>query len=291
MLAIPRQIFVATAAIAIIAVSGCASLEDCGYETGQRIRTVQAWKHFNSCQDQCFTRDYASGWKAGFYDVATGGSGCPPLIAPKKYHKPPVFFERDESRRDDWYTGFQDGACFAKTQPDYHYLHVWAPGPSMCLTPVCHTETFPAAPPAEPIMPPEEMVSDSEPVEPVEATEPAGDDIADDAAATPAADSVDSVANDAVPQQDKLSPVPTQDAQPADLEPFETQPVKPSVEETQPRPYDSGMLPTWDIEVIPVDKRDSPESTTGNKRVVQTVPRDDRRSFTARLIAGLATER
>lgn len=109
----------------ILALTGCTALSDCKYEVGQKIRTKQAWCEFNSCHQQYFTRDYSSGWKAGFYDVATGGSGCPPVIAPKKYWKPPVFVEYDPSRRDDWYCGFQDGAAYAKTQPDHHYLKVF----------------------------------------------------------------------------------------------------------------------------------------------------------------------
>ena len=111
--------------------SGCTALSDCKYELGQKIRTGQAWHEYDGCHEDCFTLDYRSGWKAGYYDVITGGSGCPPLIAPKKYWKPPVFTEHDSSKRNDWYSGFQDGAACAKCQPDHHFLEVWSP-PTYC---------------------------------------------------------------------------------------------------------------------------------------------------------------
>jgi hypothetical protein len=116
----------------LLALTGCTALSDCKYEVGQKIRTKQAWHEFNSCHDRYFTADYSGGWKAGFYDVATGGEGCPPVIAPRKYWKPPVLVEYDPTRRDDWYCGFQDGAAYAKTQPDHHYLKVFLPPRKSC---------------------------------------------------------------------------------------------------------------------------------------------------------------
>lgn len=115
-----------------LSLSGCTALSDCKYEVGQKIRTKQAWHEFDGCHNQCFTCDYSSGWKAGYYDVATGGEGCPPVIAPKKYWKPPVFVEYDSSLRDDWYCGFQDGAAYAKCQPDHHYLQAYLPPRTCC---------------------------------------------------------------------------------------------------------------------------------------------------------------
>ncbi|MEJ7591891.1 MAG: hypothetical protein WKF77_10105 [Planctomycetaceae bacterium] len=126
-----------------LSLSGCTALSDCKYEVGQKIRTKQAWHEFDGCHDQCFTCDYSSGWKVGFYDVVTGGEGCPPVIAPKKYWKPPVFVEHDPSRRDDWYCGFQDGAAYAKCQPDHHYLQAYLPPRTCCpVQAASHPEVF-----------------------------------------------------------------------------------------------------------------------------------------------------
>ena len=150
-----------------LSLPGCTAISDCKYEVSQKVRTSQAWHEFDGCQDECFTCDYQSGWKAGYYDVITGGTGCPPVIAPKKYWKPPVVFEHDPCRRNDWYCGFQDGAACAKCQPDYHYLQTFMPGPAHCKpqcvshgTVVSEPTEFPVehlgAPPAEPMTAPAE---------------------------------------------------------------------------------------------------------------------------------------
>lgn len=116
----------------LVSLSGCTTLSDCKYEVGQKIRTYQAWGEFEGCHDRCITHDYSRGWKAGFYDVATGGAGCPPVFAPTQYWKPPVFCDYDPCRRDDWYAGFQDGAVHAKSQPDHHYLQAYLPPQNCC---------------------------------------------------------------------------------------------------------------------------------------------------------------
>jgi hypothetical protein len=115
----------------LLILSGCTGLSDAKYELGQKIRTQQAWRSYDGCHGQAYTLDYSTGWKAGYYDVATGGEGCPPVVAPRRYWKPPVFCEYDPSRRDEWYCGFQDGAACAKSQPDHHYLKAFLP-PSTC---------------------------------------------------------------------------------------------------------------------------------------------------------------
>ena len=127
----------------LLTLSGCTALSDCKYELGQKIRTKQAWHEFDGCHPECFTIDYSNGWKAGYYDVATGGKGCPPVVAPKEYWKPPVFCEYDPSRRDDWYCGFLDGAACAKCEPNHHYLQTYLPGPACCpVQAVCCPEVI-----------------------------------------------------------------------------------------------------------------------------------------------------
>jgi hypothetical protein len=117
---------------------GCTAISDCKYECSQKIRTCQAWHQFDGCNDECFTGDYRSGWKAGYYAVLTGDSGCPPLIAPKRYWNPPVFCEHDPNRRNDWYCGYQDGVACARCEPDHHYLQVWSPCAPVC----CQSQTI-----------------------------------------------------------------------------------------------------------------------------------------------------
>ncbi len=135
-----------TAAL-FLSLSGCTALSDCKYELGQKIRTKQAWHEFDGCNEQCFTVDYQSGWKKGYYEVLTGGDGRPPLVPPKKYWKPPVFVEHDPSLKNDWYIGYQDGAASAKCQPDHHYVPTFLPEPAH--TPVHLPQSLPSYVPFE----------------------------------------------------------------------------------------------------------------------------------------------
>ena len=153
----------------LLLVPGCTCISDCKYELDQKIRTANAWSAFDA--GGCVSCDYKSGWKAGYYDVITGGTGCPPVIAPKKYWKPPVFFEHDPGKRNDWYCGFQDGAACAKCEPDHHYLSTFLP----CQNPVTvsHHQHVPAdAPPQQ--FPIQHLSPDLVPTEPMplETTEP-----------------------------------------------------------------------------------------------------------------------
>jgi hypothetical protein len=150
-------------------VPGCTCISDCKYELDQKIRTANAWSTFDP--GGCVSCDYKSGWKAGYYDVITGGPGCPPVIAPKKYWKTPVFCEHDPSKRNDWYCGFQDGAACAKCEPDHHYLEAFLPCQDAVT--VSHFQHVPAAPPQQ--FPIQHLSPDMVPAEPIplQSTEPA----------------------------------------------------------------------------------------------------------------------
>lgn len=144
-----------------LALPGCTAISDCKYEVDQKIRTYQAWHEFDGCNEECFSIDYRCGWKAGYYDVITGGTGCPPVFAPKRYWHPPVLFEHDPTRRNEWYCGFQDGAACAKCTPDHHYLQTFLPGPACCPGGIptvpaepneFPVEHFESAPPTDPMI-------------------------------------------------------------------------------------------------------------------------------------------
>ncbi|MCA9048264.1 MAG: hypothetical protein KDA89_06020 [Planctomycetaceae bacterium] len=129
--------------VVILAFSGCTTFSDLSYETTQKLRAQKAWEQYDtgSC---CYTIPYRHGWKAGYYDVLTGGSGCPPLFAPEKYSSPwKIIYHCDEPRHE-WYVGYQDGAAAAKQEPDTHYLKPWLPPPPECQhCPVSLTESCP----------------------------------------------------------------------------------------------------------------------------------------------------
>lgn len=105
---------------------GCASLTDFHYEQTQRSRARAAWRdHGGHCKNSAYSRDYEAGWKDGFYDVATGGKGCPPVVAPCAYWKPSQILEDRDQARNAYYNGFQDGVACALRYPQTHYLKLW----------------------------------------------------------------------------------------------------------------------------------------------------------------------
>ncbi len=139
--------------------AGCASLNDAHYEHTQKARARAAWRCVpDRAKQHCYPKDYEQGWKDGFYDVATGGKGCPPVVAPQKYWRPEQVLESCDNERHAYYDGFQDGAACALRYPDTHYLKLWtscecplprceyqcAPGVN-CPTGACGFTAFPDA--------------------------------------------------------------------------------------------------------------------------------------------------
>jgi len=133
------------AACVLVGVGGCASLNDHCYEKTQRARAREAWRqHGAPCKDQTCAKDYAAGWKDGFYDVATGGKGCPPVVAPSCYWKPSQILEHCDSKRLAYYDGFQDGVACALRYPQTHYLKLWSS--CECPLPACENQCAPGVP-------------------------------------------------------------------------------------------------------------------------------------------------
>ena len=46
----------------------------------------KAWSNYRSCQrDIPYLEDFGRGYRAGYIDVASGGDGCTPIMAPRRY--------------------------------------------------------------------------------------------------------------------------------------------------------------------------------------------------------------
>lgn len=172
----PRsQVFTGLIALAAFGpLVGCASLADLEYESCQKLRAWHAFHDYKATCNAPTSMDYACGWKSGFYDVATGGNGCPPLTAPARYWKPGQILAHCDKDRKQWYVGFQDGAAYASRFPDTHYLKLWTPPcqpcggqtdgcqPSVCHPPTCQAheeiievdEVYPLAPQPAAELPP-----------------------------------------------------------------------------------------------------------------------------------------
>ena len=98
----------------LMPIAGCASFNDSRYEHTQKARAKAAWRCVpDQVKQHCYPKDYEKGWKDGFYDVATGGKGCPPVVAPQEYWRPEQILENCDNRRHAYYHGFQDGAACA----------------------------------------------------------------------------------------------------------------------------------------------------------------------------------
>jgi hypothetical protein len=120
----------------LMPIAGCASFNDARYEHTQKARARAAWRCVpDRVKQHCYPKDYEKGWKDGFYDVATGGKGCPPVVAPHEYWRPEQILEDCDNRRHAYYDGFQDGAASASRYPDTHHLKMWSS--CECPLPVC----------------------------------------------------------------------------------------------------------------------------------------------------------
>lgn len=105
--------------------AGCASVKDYSYEQTQRMRAAAQYRECGKNNCSKYPHDYKLGWKDGFYEVATGGSSCPPAVAPQRYWNPDQILEDCDNRRHAYYSGWQDGAARASQFPDTHYLRIY----------------------------------------------------------------------------------------------------------------------------------------------------------------------
>ena len=104
---------------------GCASLNDCCYEHTQSARAMVQYVKCGNPDSSCYPHDYKCGWIDGFYEVSTGGSTCPPAVAPSRYWKPGQILKDCDNKRHAYYSGWQDGAARAEQFPDTHTIRIF----------------------------------------------------------------------------------------------------------------------------------------------------------------------
>ncbi|MEM9585866.1 MAG: hypothetical protein AAGA03_01180 [Planctomycetota bacterium] len=120
-----RPLSIAGLVVGLIFTSGCAALKDHRYESTQRTRAKAQYRKCGRPDCCKYPHDYRSGWLDGFYEVATGGSTCPPAVAPSRYWDPDQILDDCDNRRHAYYSGWQDGASRAGMFPDTHYLKIY----------------------------------------------------------------------------------------------------------------------------------------------------------------------
>jgi hypothetical protein len=106
------KIFLCLYAI-VVCFNGCATVADYRYLYAKKL---QAWSAWHSAKGEVpenkNTRDFAKGYKAGFLDVARGGDGTAPPVAPKEYWSA-KYSCGDNCSVNLWYEGFYYGALHA----------------------------------------------------------------------------------------------------------------------------------------------------------------------------------
>jgi hypothetical protein len=107
--------------------NGCAALEDFNYRSANQRRASVAWRQARETMPaECATHDYAEGFKAGYFSVATGGSCCPPTGPPPEYYKACYQSTQGQCLVNQWYQGYQAGAIAA----DRDGRSLWAKVPT-----------------------------------------------------------------------------------------------------------------------------------------------------------------
>ncbi|WDQ17498.1 hypothetical protein [Rhodopirellula sp. P2] len=109
----------------LVPFGGCASLDDCCYEHTQSARAMVQYVKCGNPDSSCYPHDYKLGWIDGFYEVSTGGSTCPPAVAPARYWKPGQILKDCDNKRHAYYSGWQDGAARAEQFPDTHTIRIF----------------------------------------------------------------------------------------------------------------------------------------------------------------------
>ena len=64
----------------LMTMTGCAELQESKISLRNRYLSKEAWKDLR--EEYCsmnFEKDFGRGFRAGYYDVACGGNGCPRL--------------------------------------------------------------------------------------------------------------------------------------------------------------------------------------------------------------------
>jgi hypothetical protein len=95
--------------------AGCAQIQDRRIEARQRRMARAAYTVSpGACNGIPHSVDYAQGFEEGYYDIASGGDGCPPALPPQKYWRATYNSPLGQEHVKAWYQGFRDGVAAAK---------------------------------------------------------------------------------------------------------------------------------------------------------------------------------
>lgn len=120
-----NKLLLAFLAAVVLPVTGCQSMYtglgigNYWNESKLRHRNSAAAKYawnsrFNSYLNQPNIRDFARGFKAGYVDVADGGTGCVPIFPPREYWGWKYQSCEGQGRVAAWFAGYPHGARAAE---------------------------------------------------------------------------------------------------------------------------------------------------------------------------------
>lgn len=118
-----------TMVLALIAgaLAGCGSLNEYKIDSRNHRLARRAWncmKHVYADVD--YPYDFGLGFQEGYFDVASGGNGCPPLLPPKRYWTANLANPLGHRRTHAWFEGYKYGALVAEQDG----VGVWLTMPS-----------------------------------------------------------------------------------------------------------------------------------------------------------------
>lgn len=132
-----KRIHLALAMALLWLTSGCYTfydrLEESKIAWRNQVDASKSWRDLRPLySDLAYTRDFKLGYKAGYIDVAGGGEGCPPRIAPRRYWKACYRDAKGRQKTIAWYDGFTHGVIAAEKDGVNAYNEIFTLKPDAC---------------------------------------------------------------------------------------------------------------------------------------------------------------
>ncbi len=146
--------------------SGCSHFQEAQNRYLTKRQAARAYKTAPDVPHKGrMAKHFQRGWKAGYYDVAQGGQGEPPLMPPQTYWSFKYQNAQGAHEIATWYEGFQQGAIAAH----HNGVHQFTTIPTSPFEP---HECYDCQVPAEEVIPASEIISSplassTQPVSPV----------------------------------------------------------------------------------------------------------------------------
>ncbi len=174
-------------ALISLGLTGCAEIQEMKINVRNRYLAKEAWESLRETNDcMNFESDFGRGFRAGYYDVANGGNGCPPPLPPQRYWSVRYMSLKGRERTEAWFAGYRYGAMVAQQDGIGTFLELPTSIPDESTR-----KEFPLPPdePEEAAVPAEAAPANEGSAEPSDADLPAPDSSTEKTTETPAAES------------------------------------------------------------------------------------------------------